>query len=154
MPLVLKVSGWIGNHRDLGTRGDPSRYTPGQPVAIDLSEIFRESWCPTSRPCTLAAVATEVWCRNPDYYIKECLEVGVQKIVWDRGFLYKKSIEPTRFMDLYYGNLDYRMLVIEAEQTYELRPGFTMANPYCEYPTWSYGDDMAMLEELMEKNLL
>lgn len=95
---------------------------------------------------------TEAWFRNPDYYIKECLETGVQNIVWDKGYLFKRSIDVTSFMDLYYSGQSYRALVVEADNTFELRPGYTLRNPYATYPTWAYGDDISILEELMEKN--
>lgn len=56
--------------------------------------------------------------------------------------------------DLYYGgSIEYRQLVIAAEGTVEVRPGFPLDRPFAVYPTWSYGDDLAFLEESMAHNV-
>lgn len=98
-------------------------------------------------------VATELWVRNPEYCIKECLEVGVQKIVWDRGFLHSRSIDPKRFMDLYYTGHPYRLLLVEDTLTMEITPSTSVDNPVAVYPTWSYGEEISVLEELLEYNV-
>lgn len=96
---------------------------------------------------------TEVWVRNPEYCVKECLEVGMTKIVWDRGYLFSKTIDPKRFMDLYYAGQAYRTLVIDDEHAVELRPESTIDAPAAVYPSWSYGDEISILEELLENNV-
>lgn len=96
---------------------------------------------------------TEVWIRNPEYCVKECLEVGMSRIVWDKGYLAPRSLDAKKFMDLYYAGQDYRVLVIDDENTVELRPGSTLDRPFAVYPSWSYGDEISVLEELLESNV-
>lgn len=95
---------------------------------------------------------TEVWVRNPHLCIKECLEVGLSTIVWDRGYLVKRNIDPTKFMSLYYGTRPYRMLVVGTpdQGTLELDQTHTMGRPLRVHPTWEFGQPIQRLEELME----
>lgn len=94
---------------------------------------------------------TEVWFRNPDNYVRELVECGVGRIAWDRGFLYKKKIDAVKHAQLYYGNaLDYRILLIGDQGTAELRRGDTLEKPTAVYPTWTYGEDLSILESLLE----
>lgn len=90
---------------------------------------------------------TEVWVRNPELCIRECLEAGVDKIVFHRGFLASHRIDPVKFMSLHYGTSPYRCLLVgNAEQgTVE----FTETGPKAVYPTWEYGQNLSLLEEMM-----
>ncbi len=93
-------------------------------------------------------MSCEVWFRNPKLYIRECVEVGIDKVAWDRGFLTKHRIDPTRFMELYLpATVDYRLLVIGDQGSAELRRGHGMDSPVAVYPTWVYGEDVRVLEE-------
>jgi hypothetical protein len=76
-------------------------------------------------------------------------------LAWDRGVLVKKTIDPTKFADLYFpANVDYRQLVIGDQGTAELRRGHSMKNPYAVYPTWEYGeDDIDVLIEMLGTNI-
>lgn len=94
-----------------------------------------------------------MWFRNPNLYVRECLEVGVELIAWDRPFLLKHSLDPVKFMDLYYQGQPWRMLVIDDECTVEIKPGFSQDRPVAVYPSWSYGDDFSLLEELVASNV-
>lgn len=98
-------------------------------------------------------VESEVWFRNPNLYIRECLEVGVELIAWDRGFLHKHTLDPVKFMSLYYQGQPWRQLIIDEDCAVEVRPGFTQDRPAAVYPSWSYGEDISVLEELMEQNV-
>lgn len=96
---------------------------------------------------------TDVWVRNPDLCIRECLEVGVTQIAWDRGYLVKKGIDPVRFMDLYYpASREYRTLVVgdSNQGALELRRGFTLERPYKVHPLWEYGEPIDELETILE----
>jgi hypothetical protein len=93
---------------------------------------------------------TEVWFRNPDNYIRELVECGEYQIAWDRGYVFKKKIDPYKHAELYYGkSYPFRALVIGDQGTAELRPGRTMENPAAVYPTWCYGEDNSLLEEMI-----
>lgn len=95
-------------------------------------------------------MGTEVWFRNPDNYIRELVECGEYRIAWDRGLLVKKRIDPVKHAALYYGkSFPYRVLLVGDQGTAELRPGDTMEKPSAVYPTWVYGEDASLLEELM-----
>lgn len=93
-------------------------------------------------------MTTEVWIRNPKLCIKECLEVGVENIAWDRGFLRKWRIDPVRFLNLHYGqSLGWRSMSIGDQGTTE----YDSQNngPVACYPTWEYGQDMELLEKII-----
>lgn len=97
---------------------------------------------------------TTVWFRNPDNYIKELVEVGVPRIVWDRGFLIKRSINPVKHAELYYPvGTEWRMMILGPQGTVELRPGYTMEKPFAVYSTWEYGQELTELEELCASDI-
>ena len=96
-------------------------------------------------------MTTETWFRNPDNYIRELVEVGAHNIVWDRGLLIKKSIDPDKHASLYFGQAyPYRVLVVGDQGTAELDAEHTMTKPKAVYPTWSYGEDAGLLQEIIE----
>jgi hypothetical protein len=97
-------------------------------------------------------VATEVWFRNPNNYIRELIEVGTSNIVWDRGFVYKRKIDPVKFAKLY-SIPAYRMLLVGDQGSAEFRPGDELDKPCAVYPTWMYGNPPELLEELMMTNV-
>lgn len=93
---------------------------------------------------------TEVWFRNPHDYIRELVEVGEYKIAWDRGLLHKKGIDPIKHADLYFANaFPYRILCVGTQGTAEYRVGDTLEAPSAVYPTWAYGEDSVILEEML-----
>lgn len=96
-------------------------------------------------------MATEVWFRNPDRYIRECVELGINWLVWDRGYAIKRGVDPLRHADLYYGaGNPFRLLVTGDQGTAELGPGRDMANPVAVYPSWECGaDSLDVLEEML-----
>lgn len=93
---------------------------------------------------------TEVWFRNPHNYIRELVEAGVARVAWDRGQLVKSKLDPIKHADLYFGTtFDWRILAIGIQGTAEYTQGDEWFKPTAVYPTWEYGDDMRLLEELM-----
>lgn len=99
---------------------------------------------------TESAGGTEVWFRNPHNYIRELVEAGVANVAWDRGQLVKSKIDPIKHAELYFGSaFDWRILAIGVQGTAEYHPGDEWEKPTAVYPTWEYGDDMNLLEELM-----
>jgi hypothetical protein len=96
-------------------------------------------------------MGTEVWFRNPDNYIRELVEAGACQVAWDRGLLVKKSIDPDKHASLYFGRtFPYRILVVGEQGTAELDAEHTMLKPKAVYPTWAYGEDVELLEEIVE----
>jgi len=96
-------------------------------------------------------MTTEVWFRNPDNYIKELVEVGVARVAWDRGFLVKKRLDPIRHAELYFSDsFEWRVLTVGEQGTAEYRNGDTLDNPTAVYPTWGYGEELSLLEEILE----
>ena len=94
---------------------------------------------------------TEVWFRNPITYIRECAEVLVPNIAWDRGLLKKRSVDPQKYLELHYpAGFEYRILLVGEQGTSELRPG--SATPVAEYPTWEYGTQSLQELERMLSN--
>lgn len=97
-------------------------------------------------------MSTEVWFRNPHNYIRELVETGECHIVWDRGLLVKKRLDAVKHASLYFGQtFDYRVLLVGEQGTAELRRGDTLMSPSAVYPTWVYGEDAALLEEILQR---
>lgn len=95
-------------------------------------------------------MSTEVWFRNPHDYIRELVEVGECKIAWDRGLLVKKRIDLVKHAELYFANaFDYRILAVGTQGTAEYRPGDKLDSPSAVYPTWAYGEDSVLLEDML-----
>jgi len=95
-------------------------------------------------------MTTEVWFRNPDNYIRELVECGEYKIAWDRGLLVKKRIDPIKHASLFFGQTyPYRLLLVGEQGTAEYRPGDEIDSPTAVYPTWEYGDEASLLEEIV-----
>jgi len=116
---------------------------------MTIRKFVKDAGFPSECVPTLRFVSTEVWFRNPHLYVRECEELGVQDIAWDRGFLMKFNIDPSRFMTLYYGRgKPWRNLLIgeqgATEYTY-LSPQM----PTAVYPVWTYGDNLSFLEDAL-----
>ncbi len=89
----------------------------------------------------------EVFVRNPRLCIKECLEVGVENVAWDRGLLRKFHVDPVRFMNLHYGETTtWRSLSIGDQGTTEYdHTSRDLSDHRACYPTWEYGEDFKSL---------
>lgn len=95
-------------------------------------------------------VSTEVWFRNPDLYVKELVECGVGRIAWDRGYLVKKRIDPSKHASLYFGQaIPWELLLVGEQGTAHLDAEHDITKPLAVYPTWQYGDDAGILEEII-----
>lgn len=94
---------------------------------------------------------SELWFRNPRFYIRECTEMGVDRFAWDRGFLRKWQIDPSAFVERHLApSAGYRLLLVGDQGTAELRRG--SRRPVAVYPTWDYTQDhMTTLEELLAR---
>lgn len=95
-------------------------------------------------------MATEVWFRNPHDYIRELVECGQTNIAWDRGLLVKRRIDPIKHAELYIpAGMNYRLLLVGSQGTAEYGPGDVFDTPCAVYPTWEYGEDSVLLEEML-----
>lgn len=99
-------------------------------------------------------MTTEVWLRNPDNYIKECIEAGAFDFAWDHGILKKRSIDPFRFGNLYCGVQPWRALVIGEQGASLINNTHNLDNPVEVYPVWEYGAPVENLEKLCAENLI
>jgi hypothetical protein len=93
-------------------------------------------------------MTVEVWFRNPKDYARELAEVGHTLIAWDRGMLIKRTIDPVVHAELFFGNR-WRQRLIGGQGTMEIDPEHGPLSPLAVYPTWSYGQPSALLEDLM-----
>lgn len=95
-------------------------------------------------------MTTQAWFRNPHSYIRELVECEEYKIAWDRGSLVKKKIDPVKHAHLYFAlAMPWRVLAVGEQGTAEYRAGDTLEKPTAVYPTWTYGEDATLLEELL-----
>lgn len=113
-----------------------------------LSEASLAAW----RFCLLNDIlrdvaTTETWYRNPANYIREIDECGVQNIVWDYGYLYRRKIDVHKYMRMKATGKNYRYMVIASEgaEEFATRSGDT---PIAWYPVWTYEDGIDELEKL------
>lgn len=98
-------------------------------------------------------MGTELWLRSPRNYIKEIVEAGQRRVVFDRGTLVKYSIDPVKFCELYFQQLSYRLLVVGStnQGCAEYVSGSTFGEPISVYPIWSAEeDDLPTLEEMIQ----
>lgn len=94
---------------------------------------------------------TEVWFRNPGDYVREVVEVGAKNVIWDVNYLRKKHIDPIKYLGIHYGPaFPFRTLVVTDAGCQEYGPDSENFKPKAVYPVWSFGDDLATLEECME----
>lgn len=99
-------------------------------------------------------MSTEVWFRNPDLYIRELVEVGVGRVAWDRGVLVKKRIDAHKHAAMYFGRaIPWELLLVGEQGTAHLDADHDLDNPKAVYPTWAYGEDAGLLEELCKANV-
>lgn len=94
----------------------------------------------------------EVWFRSPHNYIKEIAEVGEPyRIIWERGILIKKRIDPVAHAEIYLGrNSDTRIMAVGPQGCAEVGPGNGLDDPIAVYPVWDCeNDDFELLEEFI-----
>lgn len=96
-------------------------------------------------------MSTELWFRNPHNYIRELASVPLARnVIWDRGMLLKRAIDPVKHGRLWFAGEPFRVLVCGEQGTAELDMEHGMDNPIAVYPTWDYGtDDFSDLEEMV-----
>lgn len=99
-------------------------------------------------------VRTEVFFRNPDNYVRELVEAGHRNVVWDKGYLLKKKIDPVKHAGNYFAGYPFRVLEVgDPEQgCAEYLPGSTHGKPSAVYPVVSLTEDkdpISVLEQLM-----
>jgi hypothetical protein len=99
-------------------------------------------------------VRTETWFRNPDNYVRELVDAGHRLVVWDRGYLAKKKIDPVRHANNYFAGYPFRILEVgdPTQGCAEYLPGTTHGKPAAVYPVVSFSEDkdpVSVLEELL-----
>lgn len=93
----------------------------------------------------------EVWMRNPLLYVRECLEIGVTKIAWSRKLLIHRKVDAFKYMTLQYGQFPFEYIICDEMGTQHWESG--TKQPIAVYPTWVFGDDFSLLEELCSSNI-
>lgn len=98
-------------------------------------------------------MGAQVWIRNPEFCIKEVIEVGNIKVAWDRGYLVKRGLDPLDFAHTYIGrSLPFRTVLIGEQGTAELDYEHPLTRPLAVYPTWDFENDHPdLLEEYMAR---
>lgn len=95
---------------------------------------------------------TTVFFRNPDNYIRELVEANYRQIIWDRGYLFKKRIDPRKHAELYFAGHPYRFIDLgnEEQGAAEYVNGCDREHPTAVYPVVSMMNDRAIsqIEEL------
>lgn len=87
-------------------------------------------------------MTTEVWFRDPLEYIRQCAFLLIPNIIWEGRLLDQKAIDPQAHLEMHYPHsFDYRMLIVRAGDTVELRRGFSPTMPFAVYQTWTYDED-------------
>lgn len=82
------------------------------------------------------------------------MEVGCGRIAWDRGVLVKKRIDAFKHAGLYFGRaIPWELLLVGEQGTAHLDADHSLENPKAVYPTWAYGEDAGLLEELCKSNV-
>ncbi len=97
---------------------------------------------------------TEVFFRNPDNYVRELVEAQQRNVVWDKGYLLKKKIDPVRHAANYFAGFPFRVLEVgdPSQGCAEYLPGSTHGKPNAVYPVVSFTEDkdpISVLEQLL-----
>lgn len=94
---------------------------------------------------------TEVWMRNPTFYIRECAEVAHRDLVFMQAHLTKYRTDPIKWVTAHYGNIPWRVLVVHNGQQnasafeYDSAHG---SDVIAEWPIWQYGESLSQLKKL------
>jgi hypothetical protein len=64
-------------------------------------------------PLTRQRADVEMWWRNPQFYIQQCVEVGTFSFTWDRRYLYKRRLDSRAYVSMYARGNPWRSLVID-----------------------------------------
>jgi hypothetical protein len=96
-------------------------------------------------------VSTECWFRNPYLYIRELAEEGITNIVWQRGTLVKRRIDPLKFIEVHYGKgIPVRQILVGDQGAAEVGLDHPLKKPLAVYPVWNHDlYDLTVLEEMM-----
>jgi hypothetical protein len=82
------------------------------------------------------------------------VDTGVCLVAWDRGMLAKRKLDPIKHASLYFGEAyAWRAMSIGVQGAAEYRSGDELDRPSAVYPVWEYGEDIRLLEELLENPL-
>lgn len=127
----------------------PARHTHGIPSSKCSSVLgFR----PTCGGEIVSERRVSVWFRNPDNYVKELVTADHRQVVWDKGYLFKKRIDPLKHAELYFAGYPYRVMVVgnEEQGAAEYVNGCDIEHPVGVYPVVSMlqPNAIATLEEL------
>lgn len=96
---------------------------------------------------------SEVWAKNPKFYIRECRDTDTRLFAWDRGTARKYSTDPQRFALAWLGDVDFRALLIGDQGAAEVDRTHNIINPAAVYPVWSYGlASLQLLERWMARD--
>ena len=82
---------------------------------------------------------TELWARNPNLYIRECVATGVTRIAWSSGVLIKRRIDPHSHASTWFPNRDWQVMVVGDIGAQLITPEFPSATPKAVYPVWRHG---------------
>jgi hypothetical protein len=94
----------------------------------------------------------DLWFRSPSNYIREVIEIGENKVIFDIGFMIKRRItDVNRFLRPYFGVADYRAIIVWDDWSPEYGP--KSDDPVAVYPTWQYGEDAGLLEKYLYRNV-
>ena len=97
---------------------------------------------------------TQIWMRNPKNYIRQVVEVDHRLLVWDRGVIIKNGIDPWQFNNLHFGtNKQWRTMIVGSKGTVEITEQCKEDNPAAVYPTFTYGESLTLLENIMASNV-
>ncbi len=98
-------------------------------------------------------MASEVWFRSPQNYVREMLECNERNVIFDYGYVHKRKLDPVAWCRLHFGEAQdsYRLIVCGEQGSAEYIPGILF--PVAVYPTWQYGEDEGILEEYILNNV-
>jgi hypothetical protein len=90
----------------------------------------------------------DLYHRNPHNYIKELLEVDETDMVWDRGLLAKRRINPVLFAQQWLGTgRSYKFLTVGNGTCAQYSGG---TRPDAVYPAWRWGEPSAQIIDCIE----
>lgn len=100
---------------------------------------------------------TELWLRNPLYTAQAAQVAGITNMVWDRGLLYNKGIDPQQHGKSLFPTREFRTISVGHGRQWEGAGAVEMTHerswqyPAAIYPVWRYGvDDLKKLKQFLD----
>lgn len=95
-------------------------------------------------------MATQLWWRNPRFYIRELIEMGSGNLVFNNGYTFNRRLNALKFVHYHYGRtIPYRLIFTSFQHAQEVTYDRGLKDPVAVWPLWRYGEPGRLLENYL-----